>query len=233
MRPKLLLDQGRYEVEPFGPDDGDWHSFPSGHTAGSVAVARALAGVYPEARLAAYSGAAAVALVQIPRGAHYPLDVAAGALVGVVADALREVVTETAFGTSDVERRPARGLKRAFEDFTAHGRRMEERMVVRGESTLEQINAIATNEKFRIRPLSEKLASYSDGPNAAFMRYLATEPTIVDALAYTDTTSRGAFGRDPVTPRATNPEAYDHILEALRLGYVEISDEAEPDHGLV
>ena len=69
------------------PDEGPWHSFPSGHTAGSVAVARAVGRLYPEVRTAAYAGAAAVALVQIPRWAHYAADVVAGALVGVVAEA--------------------------------------------------------------------------------------------------------------------------------------------------
>jgi hypothetical protein len=50
-------------------------------------VARALGRVYPEARVTAYVGAAAVALIQIPRGAHYPVDVAAGALLGISAEA--------------------------------------------------------------------------------------------------------------------------------------------------
>ncbi len=86
-RPNVLVDEGRYAVEPFGPDEGPWHSFPSGHTAGSVAVARAVGRAYPQARTAAYAGAAAVALVQIPRGAHYPADIAAGTVVGVVAEA--------------------------------------------------------------------------------------------------------------------------------------------------
>jgi membrane-associated phospholipid phosphatase len=86
-RPNVLLDEGRYAVEPLGPDEGPWNSFPSGHTAGSVAVARAIGRVYPAARPVAYGGAAAVGLMQIPRGAHYPADVAAGALVGIVAEA--------------------------------------------------------------------------------------------------------------------------------------------------
>jgi membrane-associated phospholipid phosphatase len=86
-RPNLLLDEGRYELKPFGPDEGPWHSFPSGHTAGSVAVARAVVRAYPQAQTAAYAGAAAVALVQIPRGAHYPADVVVGAAVGVIAEA--------------------------------------------------------------------------------------------------------------------------------------------------
>jgi len=87
-RPNVLLDDGKYEVEPFGPDEGPWHSFPSGHTAGCVAVARAVGRVYPGARMAAYGGAAVVALAQVPRGAHYPADVIAGALVGLAAEAI-------------------------------------------------------------------------------------------------------------------------------------------------
>ena len=86
-RPNVLLDKGQYAVEPFGPDEGSWHSFPSGHTAGSVAVVRAAGRAYPQVRTAAYAGAAAVALVQIPRGAHYPADVVGGAVVGLVAEA--------------------------------------------------------------------------------------------------------------------------------------------------
>lgn len=87
-RPNVLLEEGRYEAEALGPNEGAWHSFPSGHAAGSVAVARAVARVYPKARTVAYAGAAAVALIQVPRGAHYPTDVAAGALVGAVAEAV-------------------------------------------------------------------------------------------------------------------------------------------------
>src|SRR4051812_41705919 len=37
-RPYVLLDEGRYAVQAFGSDEGAWQSFPSGHTAGSVAV---------------------------------------------------------------------------------------------------------------------------------------------------------------------------------------------------
>jgi membrane-associated phospholipid phosphatase len=86
-RPNVLLDEGQYELEPFGPDEGPWHSFPSGHTAGSFAVARAVGRAYPQTRTAAYAGAAAVALIQIPRGMHYPADVVGGAVVGFIAEA--------------------------------------------------------------------------------------------------------------------------------------------------
>lgn len=87
-RPNVLLDDGRYAVEPLGPDEGPWHSFPSGHTAGSVAAARALARTWPQARGPAYAGAASIAMIQVPRGAHYPIDILAGALVGLTAEAI-------------------------------------------------------------------------------------------------------------------------------------------------
>lgn len=85
-RPNVLLDEGRYEVVPLGPGGGPWKSFPSGHTAGSVAVACAAARSFPQHRWSFYAVACAVGLAQIPRGAHYPADVMAGALIGVAAD---------------------------------------------------------------------------------------------------------------------------------------------------
>jgi membrane-associated phospholipid phosphatase len=87
-RPNVLLDEGRYRVEPLGPDAGPWHSFPSGHAAGGVALARAVARGWPALRWPAYAGAAAVGLVQVPRGAHYPSDVLAGVVIGAVAEAV-------------------------------------------------------------------------------------------------------------------------------------------------
>jgi membrane-associated phospholipid phosphatase len=89
-RPNVLLDSGRYEVRLFGPNEGPWQSFPSGHVAGSVALARAVVRSYPNARRLAWAGAAAIALVQVPRGTHYPLDVVAGIVVGLVSDAIAE-----------------------------------------------------------------------------------------------------------------------------------------------
>jgi membrane-associated phospholipid phosphatase len=92
-RPRVLLEEDRYEVQTLGPDGGDWHSFPSGHTAGAVAAARGLARAYPEAAMPAYGAAAIIGAVQIPRAKHYPLDVAAGAVIGVVAERLVEFAT--------------------------------------------------------------------------------------------------------------------------------------------
>lgn len=85
-RPHVLLEEGRYERRPGGPHEGKYNSFPSGHTAGAVAVARALAREYPAAKVPAYAFAAAVAVGQVPNAAHYPTDVGAGALVGLVSE---------------------------------------------------------------------------------------------------------------------------------------------------
>jgi membrane-associated phospholipid phosphatase len=87
-RPHVLIDDGAYEFGTSGPDDGDWQSFPSGHTADAAAAARALTRVFPQTSAPAYGLAAVIAAVQIPRAKHYPLDVAAGALVGLAAEAI-------------------------------------------------------------------------------------------------------------------------------------------------
>jgi membrane-associated phospholipid phosphatase len=89
-RPNVVLDEGTYAVEPLGPDVGPWHSMPSGHTAGSVAVARALARTCPEAALPAYAAAATIGLAQLPTAHHFATDVAAGAAVGLLADAITD-----------------------------------------------------------------------------------------------------------------------------------------------
>lgn len=87
-RPHAVLDGDVYAFEVGGRDGRDEHSFPSGHTAGAVAAARSLARVYPRARGPAYATAAAIALVQLPRAKHYPADIAAGAAIGLVSDAI-------------------------------------------------------------------------------------------------------------------------------------------------
>jgi membrane-associated phospholipid phosphatase len=85
-RPTVLVDEGEYRMEPGNTNDHPINSFPSGHTAGAVTVARAFARDYPEHAAAAYGSAIAAALVQIPRCTHYPSDLAAGAAVGIVAE---------------------------------------------------------------------------------------------------------------------------------------------------
>ena len=65
-----------------------FRSFPSGHSAGSVAVAQAFAREFPQHQAAALIAAGAISVGQIPKSAHYPTDVAAGALIGAAVEAL-------------------------------------------------------------------------------------------------------------------------------------------------
>lgn len=71
-------------------------SFPSGHSAGAIAAARAFAREYPEYGVAALAAAGLVATAQIPRRAHYPTDVAAGIAVGLLAEALVDLAWRAA-----------------------------------------------------------------------------------------------------------------------------------------
>ncbi|WP_106640788.1 phosphatase PAP2 family protein [Allosphingosinicella vermicomposti] len=81
-----VLEERDYEMKKGKRKDRELTSFPSGHTAGAVAVAQAFARAYPEYRTPALGAAGVVALAQIPRCAHYPTDVGAGAAIGVAAE---------------------------------------------------------------------------------------------------------------------------------------------------
>jgi len=85
-RPYVLAEGGRYEAKPGNDHAKGMTSFPSGHTAGAVAVARAYAREYPEHAGRAFAAAAAVGAIQVARSKHYPTDVAAGAVVGLAAE---------------------------------------------------------------------------------------------------------------------------------------------------
>lgn len=73
-------------------ENPDVFSFPSGHTCAAVAVAFALAGqgLWLGAFMAAL--AAGVALSRVYLGAHYPLDVAVGGLLGAIAGMLARML---------------------------------------------------------------------------------------------------------------------------------------------
>ena len=53
-------------------------SFPSGHSAGAIAAARAFSREFPEHGAEAIGAAAFIAASQVVRSAHYPTDVVAG-----------------------------------------------------------------------------------------------------------------------------------------------------------
>lgn len=87
-RPYVLTDEGKYVVRKGDRHGARYNSFPSGHTAGAVAVAEAIARTHPPAAGPARAWATAIAAIQVPRGAHYPSDVAAGAAIGAAANGL-------------------------------------------------------------------------------------------------------------------------------------------------
>ncbi len=96
-RPARALKDGEAKVgKGKGAADTDFNSFPSGHTAGAVSVAEAVAHTAPALALPVRSGAAAVAAVQLPRGAHYPSDVLVGAAIGWAAERIAGVLVDAA-----------------------------------------------------------------------------------------------------------------------------------------
>ncbi len=102
-RPNLLVDEAEYRMEPGRSRDGEQRSFPSGHTAGMLAVTRALAREYPAAVLPGAILTTAVAAIQVPRCAHYPSDLAGGAVVGWAAEAtVDELARHVSWGRDDV-----------------------------------------------------------------------------------------------------------------------------------
>lgn len=78
--------------------DSDRHeenSFPSGHSAGAIAVGEAIARAYPDHAGAARSAALSVSVVQVPRGTHYAGDVLAGIAIGLIAERVSNAVIDS------------------------------------------------------------------------------------------------------------------------------------------
>jgi undecaprenyl-diphosphatase len=60
------------------------HSFPSGHSATSFACAMVLAAAAPRLRVLLYALAALIAFSRLYNGDHFPLDVLAGSVLGLL-----------------------------------------------------------------------------------------------------------------------------------------------------
>lgn len=86
-RPFVMLSGKSYHAREGHSHSKKENSFPSGHTAGAVAIARAVARDYPASAPVGYAAASAAGAAQLPRGAHYLSDVLVGAAIGWLAEA--------------------------------------------------------------------------------------------------------------------------------------------------
>lgn len=86
-RPERAVEDGHRLERGHGADDTELNSFPSGHSAGAVAVAQAAARDLPGIATPARVAAAAMAAIQVPRGKHYVSDVLVGAAIGWASEA--------------------------------------------------------------------------------------------------------------------------------------------------
>jgi membrane-associated phospholipid phosphatase len=79
-RPRLS-----FETLFYGPSTGDsYHSFPSGHTTVAFCFAYILAGHFPRYRNYFYLLASIIGFERVEDLKHFPSDVCAGAIIGVV-----------------------------------------------------------------------------------------------------------------------------------------------------
>jgi membrane-associated phospholipid phosphatase len=92
IRPQEIVKDRDYAFEVGKSEGGHDTSFPSGHTAGAVAVAAVVARDVPALALPASIAAALISGVQVPRARHYPVDVAAGAALGLTAARLVDLL---------------------------------------------------------------------------------------------------------------------------------------------
>ncbi|WP_162301901.1 phosphatase PAP2 family protein [Croceibacterium ferulae] len=84
-RPRSSADGKEHRPQVGGQRAKELSSFPSGHSAGALAVAGAFATEYPQHGAAALAAAGAIGAIQVPTCAHYPSDVVAGWSIGAVA----------------------------------------------------------------------------------------------------------------------------------------------------
>ena len=91
-RPHILMDEARYERSAEPSTEKPDQSFPSGHMAGAVAAAVALGRQYPTSLLYSLPLCGIVGWSRIAKAAHWPLDVAGGAVIGLGAECVTAVL---------------------------------------------------------------------------------------------------------------------------------------------
>lgn len=119
-RPAKALADGEHQAGAgSGTSDTDFNSFPSGHTAGAVSIAQAVAHTAPALATPIRVAAAGIAAIQLPKGKHYPSDIAVGAALGWAADRLTGMLI--AAGERALDRMLARGSEQgALAEAEAH-----------------------------------------------------------------------------------------------------------------
>lgn len=95
-RPAKALRDGSHRFAPGHSDDHEMNSFPSGHTAGAVAVARAVTREFDGAAAPAALGVGAIAAIQPAAGNHYLSDVIVGGAIGWIAEAVVDALFDSA-----------------------------------------------------------------------------------------------------------------------------------------
>ena len=86
------LNQKAYRLEKGTSRDGRLRSMPSGHSAGIVAVAGAIAVDYPRALIPVAVASVLVGAAQLPSRNHYLSDVVVGAAIGLVVTGLARLL---------------------------------------------------------------------------------------------------------------------------------------------
>ena len=106
-RPRSARRGEQRKLKPPRSTAKEESSFPSGHGAGTFAVARAFAREYPGRQPAALATAGALSAVQVTRSAHYLSDAVAGAAIGWAAEAAANLAWPIAAATRDSEKAKA------------------------------------------------------------------------------------------------------------------------------
>jgi len=85
-RPNARRTDDDHRIAPGRRTAKEDTSFPSGHSAGAIAVAAAFAREFPRHGTASLAAGGALSVAQVARGSHYPSDVAAGLAIGAVSE---------------------------------------------------------------------------------------------------------------------------------------------------